>query len=199
VGITWNGVKSVARQRLVSLPEAQHRRIVKCPTAIRNGFSKLPSRRNSPQFLLAAYFSGTERHRSRQAKGRRSTVAHEGNVMKISPLAGKLAPSGILVNVPRLLTPTIRRPRTLPYRNTGGVWHLWASRFVVEAGFQRMAHPRDHPAICLYRKRQKSPARYIWASTPRAFRSGLRHRAGGAGGKRRRGDARRRRRITPTP
>jgi hypothetical protein len=24
---------------------------------------------DSPQFLLAAYFSGTERHRSRQAKG----------------------------------------------------------------------------------------------------------------------------------
>jgi len=51
--------------------------------------------------------------------------------------------------------PTIPTSPTLPYRNSGWRLHLWASRFVVEAGFQRMAHLAITQAICLYRKRQK--------------------------------------------
>jgi hypothetical protein len=98
------------------------------------------------QTFLAARFKGAERFRRRWKKWRTRKPNPKQNAMKISPLAGKPAPR--------------RNPRQcaearhgLLHRRAGsqgagaarGVWHVGPSRLVVQSGFQRMAHPRDHP------------------------------------------------------
>jgi phosphoglucomutase len=80
----------------------------------------------------------------------------EGNVMKISPLAGKPAPSGILVNVPRLLTayytgvPDPSVPEQRVAFGTSG--HRGSS---LKLAFNEWHILAITQAICLYRKRQK--------------------------------------------
>jgi len=76
--------------------------------------------------------------------------------MKISPLAGKLAPSGILVNVPRLLTayytdvPDPSVPEQRVAFGTSG--HRGSS---LKLAFNEWHILAITQAICLYRKRQK--------------------------------------------
>jgi phosphoglucomutase len=82
-------------------------------------------------------------------------IAHEGNVVKISPLAGKPAPADILVNVPRLVTayysdaPDPAIPTQRVAFGTSG--HRGSS---FNLSFNEAHVLAITQAICLYRKRQ---------------------------------------------
>jgi phosphoglucomutase len=82
--------------------------------------------------------------------------AREGKVMKISPLAGKPAPAGILVNVPRLLTAYytgVPDPSVPEQRVAFGTSGHRGSSF--KLSFNEWHILAITQAICLYRKRQK--------------------------------------------
>ena len=75
------------------------------------------------------------------SKTRHRTKRHENK-----SLGRKAGAPGMLVDVPRLITAYYTDvPDPDGAGATGCVWHLRASRFVIQAGFQRMAHPRDYP------------------------------------------------------
>ena len=121
--------------------------------------------------------------------------------MKISPFAGKPAPPGMLVDVPRLITayytdvpdPTVPAQRvafgTSGHRGSSfnrafNEWHILAIT----------------QAICLYRAQQDiAGPLFLGIDTHALSIPGLRHRARGAGGQRGRGDDRRRGRIHADP
>jgi hypothetical protein len=109
------------------------------------------------QGFLAARFSGAERHRRRLAKvAALENTPRRQNAMKISPLAGKPAPLGILVDVPRLITAyytDVPDPAVPAQRVAFGTSGHRGSSF--KLAFNEWHILAITQAICLYRKRQK--------------------------------------------
>ena len=117
--------------------------------------------------------------------------------MKLNPLAGKLAPPSMLVNVPRLVTAYYaERPDPTIAVAASRIRDFGASRLGVRARVQRSAHPGHHAGDLLVPR--GAPDR--WSALhgdgyARAVGAGLRSRARGAGRQRRRGDDRSRSRL----
>ena len=110
--------------------------------------------------FLAARFSDVERHCRRLAKvaeleNKPSKTSHRKNAMKTSPLAGKPAPPGILVNVPQLVTAYytgVPDPAVPAQRVAFGTSGHRGSSF--KLAFNEWHILAITQAICLYRKRQ---------------------------------------------
>ena len=114
--------------------------------------------------------------------------------------AGRPASPDDLIDVASSSPRTTRSSPIRPSRPAGRLRHLRAPRLGVRRRVQRGAHPRHHPGHLrvpegagLRRAAVHRPRH------PRALRTRLGQRAGGAGGQRRHGPGRRGRSVHPTP